>query len=433
MYNLKDILNQLDNVMEKDGVYWANCPCHDDKEQSLMVTTDNGSPEMACSVCDARTEKIEKVLFRPEQDVPKTGLDALIKRLDEFEEEEAKWLIPGWIPEGLITLLAADGGLGKTTLWTHIVAALSSGKRCMLDPVAHQREPALVAFFSAEDCVSKKLYRKLVDAGANLRNIITMDFSEDNKGLLRKFKFGSEELADFVRKNRPKLCVFDPIQAFLPPKVNMGARNEMRDCLAPLVSLGAETGTTFLLVCHTNKRKGASGRARVSDSSDLWDISRSVMMMGYTEEEGIRYLSHEKSNYTRMQETILYSIDSNGNMVKEGTTHKQDRDYIAASAKERKTNQREECKKTILKLLAEAPDHIMRSPVLNEGVHRFGYSVTTCNRARAELEDDGYIRSDEIYSNGKKGWYVRLCAEGEPKWEEPLPFDEGNVIGQHQA
>ena len=29
--------------------------------------------------------------------------------LEDFQEEEATWLIPGWMPDGQITLLAADG------------------------------------------------------------------------------------------------------------------------------------------------------------------------------------------------------------------------------------------------------------------------------------------------------------------------------------
>ena len=30
MNNLKDILDRLNSVEEKNGVYWANCPCHND-------------------------------------------------------------------------------------------------------------------------------------------------------------------------------------------------------------------------------------------------------------------------------------------------------------------------------------------------------------------------------------------------------------------
>ena len=85
--------------------------------------------------------------------------------LAEFAEEEVSWLVEGWLPEGQITLLAADGGTGKTTLWCNLIAALSSGKPCLLDPPGTERTPARVAFFSTEDSVTKKLKRQLRESG----------------------------------------------------------------------------------------------------------------------------------------------------------------------------------------------------------------------------------------------------------------------------
>lgn len=49
----------------------------------------------------------------------------------------------------------------------------------------------------------------------------------------------------------------------------MESRNEMRDCMAPLVDIGKETNTTALIVCYANERKEASGRDRISDSVNL--------------------------------------------------------------------------------------------------------------------------------------------------------------------
>ena len=37
------------------------------------------------------------------------NLMACFKPLTEFEEEEAEWVIPGWMPAEQLTLLAADG------------------------------------------------------------------------------------------------------------------------------------------------------------------------------------------------------------------------------------------------------------------------------------------------------------------------------------
>lgn len=81
----------------------------------------------------------------------------------------------------------------------------------------------------------------------------------------------------------------------------------MRNCLNPLIGLGEEYGTTFLIVVHTNKRQGVYGRNRIADSADVWDIARSVLITGAAK-DNMRYLSHEKSNYGEPGRTVLYTI-----------------------------------------------------------------------------------------------------------------------------
>ena len=305
------------------------------------------------------------------------------KPLDRFQEQESRWVIPGWLPEEQITLLAADGGTGKTSLWVNILAALSSGGRCLLDPPGYRREPVQTAFFPTEDRVRKKLRRKLREAGAEAKNILTMDLSGDKEGALREFKFGSPMLAECIRRYRPALCVFDPIQGFIPPKVNMGSRNEMRDCLAPLMALGEETGTSFLLICHTNKRKGAWGRERISDSADLWDAARSVWMAGYTEEQDIRYLSQEKNSYDALRETLLFTIGRDGQVQEEGRTWKRDREFMQSRERERTAAKREDCKEWILRQLEEKGE--MGLGELEKAAEAAGYSYGTYRRAKEIL------------------------------------------------
>lgn len=359
--------------------------------------------------------------FEPFADEVRTGLaedaaekasEALMscfRPLTDFTEEEATWLIPGWLPEGQITLLAADGGIGKTTLWCHLIAALSSGKRCVLDPPDLVRRPMAVSFLTTEDSVRKKLVRKLRLAGANMSNIYTPDFLADKQGLLRQLKFGSPEMAYYIRHTKHALYVFDPVQGFIPPDLNMGSRNAMRDCLAPLISLGEETGASFLIIAHTNKRKGAFGRDRIADSADLWDISRSVMMAGYTEEQGIRYLSNEKNNYSELQETLLFAIDDNGQIAADGTTWKRDREYQQEAQINASSPKREDCKSWIIKYLSEHGGSCP-SKELEDKAKEYGYSFRTLRRAKDELKGEEkirYFKSGGV--NQKDGnWHVEL-------------------------
>jgi len=354
-----------------------------------------------------------------------TGEDSFFscfKTLDEFEEEEATWLVPGWIPEGQITLLASDGGVGKTTLWCDIVSAISSGKPCILDPPGYTRKPEKVCFLTTEDSVRKKLKKKLRLSGANMKNIITPDFLNDKDGQLRDMKFGSDKMKRFLSRYKFVLCVFDPVQGFVPPEINMGSRNAMRDCTAPLISLGEICGTTFLVVCHTNKRKGAYGRDRIADSADLWDIARSVIMTGFTEEQGIRYLSNEKNNYTELQETILYSFDENGLIQKEGTTWKRDREYMAETISATSAPKRDDCKEYILHALDDAGGS-MKTKDLEEQAKEAGYSYRTTRRAKDDLKKNGDIKYFQTGSAKEKTWYIEKVKFSETPEDFTGPFD----------
>lgn len=197
---------------------------------------------------------------------PEQDFLSQFRTMDTVPEEEAQWLVPGYIPQGQITLLAADGGVGKTSFWCQLLAALSTGRATLLEEVSPKWDsdslsekadtPAEMlsakqdtphkerwgAFFSTEDSVRKKLKKKLRLAGAKMMNLIAL---ESSSAALLELRLGSPELSDFIHSYRPALCVLDPIQGFLPHGVNMAARNEIRECLAPLMALGEQVGTAF--------------------------------------------------------------------------------------------------------------------------------------------------------------------------------------------
>lgn len=398
---------------------WPQLPEHGD---TTDLVRHMGGPA-AISALDALAA--DAAPWTPEAGEKDDPLLSLFKPLKDFPEEEANWLVPGWIPEGQISIIAADGGTGKTTLWCHIIAALSNGRACILDPPDIRRKPARVSFLTTEDSVRKKLRRKLRLAGADMENIITPDFTGDHSGMLHRLKFGTPEMERVLRAIRPVLCVFDPVQGFTPPDVNMGSRNEMRDCMAPLISIGEDINTTALIVCHTNKRKGAFGRDRIADSADLWDIARSVMMVGYTEEEGVRYLSNEKNNYAPLQETVLFTIDGSEQIHKEGMSTKRDREYILGADMAKSTPKREDCKAFLVAALTEAGG-TMPTKDVEEKAKAAGYSFSTIRMAKKELKEEGKIRNSSK-GNTEKIWYMQLVETSEfellPIGTEP-PFED---------
>ncbi len=439
MKSIEEVLGKVEVVRhDYDTIWEAKCPLHEDEQGELVIAQDqnNGNILVQCRG-GCSEEKLNRYFGLDEPDWSDTTIwqfDPLMRNfqsLSAFEEEETAWLFEGWVPEGQITLMAADGGVGKTTLWVNLVAAVSAGKPGILDGYGVIREPGKALILTTEDSIRRKLRKKLRIAGADMDNVFAPDFAKDKNGsLMAALNFGSGTLNEIIRRIKPTLCVFDPVQGFIPPEVNMGSRNAMRQCMAPLISLGEETGTTFLVVCHSNKRKGAYGRDRIADSADLWDISRSVLMLGYTEDDGVRYLSNEKNNYALHQDTVLFSINQNGLVEKQGTTSKTDRDFMLEAANRKETTKeapkRDDCKQFILDTLDE---HNGSIPVkeLEEKARAFDYGIKTLRTAKEELKASGQIDIVQKGSgrNGSKSWHVVYVETFvDVTGEEPLPWEQ---------
>lgn len=334
--------------------------------------------------------------------------ESLFKPLSEFEEKDAEWLIDKLIPKKNITIIAGDGGMGKTTLWADIVASVSNGKRCVLDGQIVNRDPGLVLAFATEDSVREKLKRKMRLAGANENNIVMPDYGSDTSGELQKYMFSTNALTDVILHYAPVLVVFDPIQAFVPTEWNMGARNVMRRCLAPLKAIGEQIGTTFIIICHTNKRDGAYGRNRLADSGDIYDIARSVLIVGEAS-DGTRYIAHDKSNYDELQKTKLFSIHDPGIISIVGESYKRDRDFVQEKYHWKKiATTKQDCKEWIRQELKTQRDFTMLSEDLKNKAVEAGYSKATFERAKKELGKKGTDEIRYFTPGGGNSWYTQL-------------------------
>lgn len=330
--------------------------------------------------------------------------------LADIEETTPDWLIPGYVPKGEITILGGDGGVGKTFIWCSIAAAISSGSPCPvlegMFPTSEARTPQRVLYFSSEDSNSAVLLPRLKACGANIQNIKTIDSANEN---FCKVKLNSQFLEGLLDSFRPALCIFDPIQSFLPPRTDMAARNQMREAMASLHVWGEKYGTSFLVVLHTNKRENCWGRKRLADSADLWDISRSVLICGKVEGGETRYLSHEKCSYGKESQTALFRI-SNGAAEFCSFTDKKDMDYVRASAKANdRGSERKAAENFIIEYLQERNGDVLTKD-LDEAAQAAFITPATLRRAKSSLAEQKKISSRTDSKGIGKGtiWHTTL-------------------------
>ena len=336
--------------------------------------------------------------------------------LADVPMQSVAWLVPQLLPLGEVSLLGADGGTGKGIWQAQLIAYVTAGKTSGFFPLPPQ-QTGKVLLLAGEDDPGKVLKARLLAAGADMNRVLVLTADDYFGKTGQPLTLKDQALADFAAKAGPLLLIVDPLQSFLPAGVEMASRNQMRSILLPLKAIAAAQQCAVLLVMHSNKKQGVSDRKRLADSSDIWDMARSVLMMGRSNSDGKIYLSHEKSSYSRPQQTVLLHIEDveldgvrTAQAVFDGYTDKKDADFIK-EPRVRQAQTKEDTRDAILNVLADSRLGSMASPQLKSEVMReIGCSERTYKSAYAELVKAGDIGKYQLnQKNGSRGWFTQLA------------------------
>ena len=147
--------------------------------------------------------------------------------------------------------------------------------------------------------------------------------------------------------------------------------------------------------------------------------------MGRSKNDGKIYLSHEKSSYSKPQQTVLLHIDDtrvNGIRtacaVFDGYTDKKDADFIEEK-RFRLAQTKDDAAAAILNVLAESNTASMASSELRAAViQETGCSQRTYERVYRSLIESGEIAKFQLNQpGGIRGWFTRLCYQSEADGE----------------
>lgn len=339
--------------------------------------------------------------------------------MKDVQSENVQWLVPDLIPLGEISLLGADGGTGKGIWQAQLIAYVTAGKTSGFFPVPPPKT-GKVLILAGEDDPGRVLRGRLIAAGADVEKVMVVTSDDYYIQTGKQLCIKDKALETFVDTSEPILVILDPLQSFLPETVEMASRNQMRGTTLPLKGISRTHNLSTLIAMHTNKKQGVAGRARLADSSDIWDIARSVIMMGRSRNDGKIYVSHEKSSYSRQQQTVLMHIEDvtidgikTARAVFDGYTDKKDIDFIE-ERRFRQAQTKDDTRDAILNVLAESTTASMESSQLKSAVmQEIGCSERTYKGAYSELVKSGEVQKRTIrQKDGKNKWYSFLyCGE----------------------
>jgi len=186
-------------------------------------------------------------------------LGPVLRRFSDIEPEALRWLWPGRVPLGKLTLLIGDPGLGKSLVTIDIASRVTRGASF---PDGAECERGEVLFLSAEDDAADTIRPRLDGAGADVSRVHTLDAVRvqltDGKTSEKAFSLetdiGHLESA-LDRHPNIRLVVVDPLSAYLGG-TDSHSNAEIRGLLSPLAAMAARRKVAVLCVTHLRKSPG---------------------------------------------------------------------------------------------------------------------------------------------------------------------------------
>lgn len=279
-----------------------------------------------------------------------------------IEREEVRWLWPGRVPLGMLTLLLGDPGLGKSlfTCWLAAKASRAGGNVLML---------------SAEDSPGATIRPRLEAVNADLSRV--HDVALDREGVAEGLALPDDvpALDQLVAEHYARLAVIDPLAAHLADGVNSWRDQSVRRALAPLARMAAEHSCAVVVVAHLNKGKGGDALYRAGGSIGVPAAARSALLLARDPQDpdgergSQRVIAHVKSNVSEQAESlacrvtpILLDDDEQAKTARievTGTSGVTAAELLAAPDTEQRT-ERDEATEFLLAELADGPQDAKR-------------------------------------------------------------------------
>ncbi len=234
-----------------------------------------------------------------------------LTRLDDIKIRPVRWLVPGYLPRGKLTLIAGDGGWGKSLITLDLTACLTTGRPC-LGLEYEPPPPCNVLLVTCEDDYEDTIIPRLAAAGANLSRVHRVN------GLKTETEPSPFSLAHYKALARTlalnpgiRLVVIDPAGAFIGrTRIDDHKDSELRSLLGPLTETASKHDVTISLVKHFSKATNVGAVQRVMGGAGYVNAVRvALVVVPDQSDDNVRYLMPLKANIARKPAGRVYKIE----------------------------------------------------------------------------------------------------------------------------
>jgi putative DNA primase/helicase len=241
----------------------------------------------------------------------------------DYPAEDVRWLWPGRIPLGKVTLLAGDPGNGKSLLAIDIASRVTRGApwpdekvespetsaESLSEPSGSRlstlssRPCGSALILSVEDDLSDTIRPRLDAAGADPKRVFILKNIDDLRHDIDKLRDAVEAAPDC------RLIVIDSINAFVGPG-DSHFHTIVRRVFRPLAELATEYNLAVLAVSHFRKSEGAA-ITRAAGSMGFVAASRAVWTVSRDKAQPDRHLMMPmKNNFVADSTGLAFRIES---------------------------------------------------------------------------------------------------------------------------
>lgn len=334
----------------------------------------------------------------------KESRPAVITRLSEVTSCTVRWLWPGRIPLGKVTVRDGDPGLGKSLLSIGLAARMSTLQSMPDGAASDLSEPAGVVILSAEDDLADTIRPRLEAAGADLSRIVALTAIREGEDERLPTLLDLEAIRHEITHDNARLLIIDPLMAYLPSKVDSYRDQDVRRSLAPLAALAAETGVAVLVIRHLNKNGNGNALYRGGGSIGIIGAARSGLLVAKDPDDPDgerRILVSTKSNLAKLPSALAYRIAVTAEnvpfLVWEGPTSHTAATLLAQQADGEERSALEEAKDFLRDVLANGA---VPARGIQKQADQAGISYATLRRAKTALKviarkQEGFFSKDK--------------------------------------
>jgi hypothetical protein len=344
-----------------------------------------------------------------------------VVRLADVTPEPVRWLWPGRIPRGKLTLIIGDPDRGKSCVTLDGAARVSRGTPWPDGtPAPHGDVILLTAEDGLADTVRPRLDAMSGDP-ARVHVLTAIRTGDRERGIDLSLDLPHLEAA--LKETGASLVVIDPVSAYLG-KTDSWRDAEVRGVLAPVAALAERTGVAVVGIMHLTKDRQRQALYRAQGNISFVAAARAVFAVAEDPENPERRLFLPvKLNIARKPPGLAFRLVEAGHAVRvEWEAGAVDVDVETALAGPEPTAERsarDEAKDFLRELLADGP---VEADEANQQAREAGISERTLDRAKKTL-------GVKVDKSGFRGpWLWSLPPKG-AKDATPAYIGNGGTLG----